>query len=505
MATSRTRKAAKNIVYGLSTELIKLACGLILPRLILSNYGSAYNGIVTSVSNFLSVIALMKMGIGDATRAALFKPLANKDDDQINEVLASTEAFMRRIAAIFAIFVLGFSCIYPLLISDEFEWLFSASLVLIISISTFAEYYFGFTYQMLLSADQKYYIYHGLSILTTILNAVVSVILINGNYSIHIVKLGSAAVNIITPIYLYIYCHRKYNLKKKKDVKPKKIPQRWDAFTHEVASFVNDNTDTMILTVFTNLSEVSVYSIYHYVIINLKKIISSFVSSFGSAFGDMYARDERELMKKNLRIYETITFSFVSVIYSTTLALIVPFVLLYTKGVNDTNYDRELFAVLLTLGGAFNCIRYPYKSIINCTGHFKMTKKIAISEAVMNILISFAVVLKYGLIGVAVGTVCTMIFGTLMYSKFVADHIVLRDPKESYFHIVLTVVVMAVVYLLSRFYIGTIHSYLMWVVFAFVTVFLAGILTLLIDIVFYREQLNVLIQRGLHLLKRKHG
>ncbi|MBQ2657016.1 MAG: polysaccharide biosynthesis C-terminal domain-containing protein [Erysipelotrichaceae bacterium] len=502
---SRTKKAAKNIVYGLSTELIKLACGLILPRLILANYGSAYHGILTSVSNFLSCIALMKMGIGDATRAALFKPLANKDDDQINEVLASTEAFMRRIAAIFVVFVLGFACVYPLLVSDEFGWLFSASLVLIISISTFAEYYFGFTYQMLISADQKYYIYHALSILTTILNAVVSVILINNNFSIHVVKLGSAAVNIITPVYLYIYCHKKYNLQKKTDIKPKKIPQRWDAFTHEVASFVNDNTDTMILTVFSSLTEVSVYSIYHYVIINLKKIISSFVSSFGSAFGDMYAKEEKDLMKKNLMIYETITFSFVSVIYSTTLALIVPFVLLYTKGVHDANYDRELFAALLTLGGAFNCIRYPYKSIINCTGHFKMTKNIAISEAVMNVLISFAVVARFGLIGVAVGTVCTMVFGTFMYSRFVADHIVIRDQKESIFHITITMVIMAIVYLLSKFYIGSVQSYLMWIVYACITVLISGSLTLLVDFVFYREQLKVLVDKSIKLLKRKHG
>ncbi|MBO4919817.1 MAG: polysaccharide biosynthesis C-terminal domain-containing protein [Erysipelotrichaceae bacterium] len=284
-----------------------------------------------------------------------------------------------------------------------------------------------------------------------------------------------------------------------------KIPQRWDAFTHEVASFVNDNTDTMILTVFSSLTEVSVYSIYHYVIINLKKIISSFVSSFGSAFGDMYAKEEKELMKKNLRIYETITFSFVSVIYSTTLALIVPFVLLYTKGVHDANYDRELFAVLLTLGGAFNCIRYPYKSIINCTGHFRLTRNIAISEAVMNVLISFAVVSRYGLIGVAVGTVCTMVFGTFMYSTFVSEHIVIRDRKESYFHITLTVVIMASVYLFSKLYIGNIHSYLMWVVYACVTVAISGALTLLADLVFYREQLKVLIDRGIRLLKRKHG
>ena len=133
---------------------------------------------------------------------------------------------MRRLALIFAGLVLVFACVYPLLISDEFDWLFSATLIMIISISTFAEYYFGFTYQMLISADQKDYISSILSIITIIFNTIISVVLINNNFSIHMVKLGSAFANIITPVFLYIYCHKHYNLKKIKSGNINKLPQR---------------------------------------------------------------------------------------------------------------------------------------------------------------------------------------------------------------------------------------------------------------------------------------
>lgn len=120
----------------------------------------------------------------------------------------------------------------------------------------------------------------------------------------------------------------------------------------------------------------------------------------------------------------------------------------------------------------------------------------------MNVLISFAVVAKFGLIGVAVGTVCTMVFGTLMYSRFVADHIVIRNQKESYFHMMITVVIMTTVYFVSKIYIGDVQSYLAWVIYACITVVVSGALTLLVDFVFYREQLKVLIDRGLKLLKK---
>ena len=90
MAKSRTEKVIKNVFFNIAMEIIKLICGLVLPKLILSNYGSDYNGIVQSVSQFISCIALMKLGIGGVTVAALFKPLMSKDDEELSRVLAST-------------------------------------------------------------------------------------------------------------------------------------------------------------------------------------------------------------------------------------------------------------------------------------------------------------------------------------------------------------------------------------------------------------------------------
>ena len=67
----RTKKAIINTFAGLMYETVALICGMILPRLILRSFGSSYNGITTSITQFLSVIALLRSGIGGVTRAAL--------------------------------------------------------------------------------------------------------------------------------------------------------------------------------------------------------------------------------------------------------------------------------------------------------------------------------------------------------------------------------------------------------------------------------------------------
>lgn len=495
--TSRTRKVIRNVFAATIKEAVILICGLVLPRLILSNYGSTYNGITQSITQFISYISLMQAGIGGATIANLYKPIAEKDDKEISKILYSTEKYMRKISLFFVIFVIIFSSIYPLIIKD-FDWLFTATLVFIISISTFVQYYFGFTYQCLLSADQKGYIINYLQLITTVLNTIVAVLLINNNFSIHIVKLGSALVSIISPLFFYYYCRKKYNLIKIKDDEDK-IPQKWDAAAHEVASFVNNNTDIVILTLFTNLLEVSVYTVYHYVVANIKKIVTNFTVGFSAAFGDMYAKKEIDLMNKNLGIFELIIYSLTSVFCSVSLAMIIPFVMIYTSGINDVNYNRPVFAAVIVIACAFNCFRVPYRGIVYAVGHYKQTKNGAIFEAILNITLSVLMVIKFGLVGVAIGTLCAMAFRSCQYAYYLSKNIMYRDIKYFIKHVVLCLVIIVLIPLIAKLYLPVIDNWFEWIVYAIITTIISIIVTMFINIVFYKEDLKNTIYK---LIKR---
>ena len=491
------------VATSLASEGVALACGLVLPKMILSNFGSAYNAITQSISQFISYISLMKAGIGGATGAMLYKPVAEGNTQEISEILASMEKFMRKISLIFVLFVLGLAIIYPTFIVKEFDWWWTASLTVIISLSTFAQYYFGFTYQTLISVDQKDYLINILDIFTTILNTIVAVILIKNNCSIHVVKLGSSLVNVITPVFLYVYCHKKYHLVKVKNVTDK-IPQKWDAAAHEVASFVNNNTDIVILTLFGNLLEVSVYTVYHYVIANLKKIVTRFTVGFSAAFGDMYAKNEIDLMHENLGIFELIIYSFTSILYSVTLSMMIPFVMIYTKGVTDVNYNRPLFSFLLILGGVFNCFRVPYRAITIVAGHYKQTRNGALMEAAINIIVSIIGVIQFGLIGVALGTLCAMVFRTLQYVVYLSKNIMYRDVKYFIKHALLCFAIMAVVYFVSQLYMpASMDGWMTWVIYATITTLIAIVLTLGTDYLFYKHDMVNLLSKVLRNLKKK--
>ena len=62
----------------------------------------------------------------------------------------------------------------PYIVRNDFSWAESASLVVIIGIGTFAEYFFGITYKTFLMANQSMYIYNIIQIFSKIANTIVS-------------------------------------------------------------------------------------------------------------------------------------------------------------------------------------------------------------------------------------------------------------------------------------------------------------------------------------------
>ena len=85
----RSKNAIINVIASVSLQLITIICGFIIPKLIISNYGSNVNGLIHSITQFLAYITLLESGFGPVVLATLYKPIANKDKGTIEEILLS--------------------------------------------------------------------------------------------------------------------------------------------------------------------------------------------------------------------------------------------------------------------------------------------------------------------------------------------------------------------------------------------------------------------------------
>ena len=136
------KKVMLNVGCTMLCQLVTFISGLIVPRLILSTFGSEANGLVSSITQFLNYIALVEGGIGSVVLTALYGPLAKKDDRKISSVLKAAENFFRQIASIFVFYTIALACVYPIVIKSSFSWLYVASLTVILSFTLFTILFF---------------------------------------------------------------------------------------------------------------------------------------------------------------------------------------------------------------------------------------------------------------------------------------------------------------------------------------------------------------------------
>ena len=497
----RSKNALRNSVTSLLLQAVTMVCGIILPRLLIARYGSVVNAACGSITQFLGYIVLFEAGVGGVVRASLYKPLASRDMAAVSAILRATDQFFRRIAWIFVGFSVALACVYPFFVRTHFDFVYTAALVLIIAASTFAQYYFGMSRQVLLHADQRRYITSVLQIVTIVCNTVLSVILIRFGCPIHIVKLGTAVVFALRPVLLRAYVRRKYAPDLTAEPDRSAIAQRWNGLGHHTAFFLHTNTDVVVLTVFSGLlrdlpfADVSVYTVYYSIVSGIEKVIAAFSGGIEATFGNMLAQNETQTLQRSFRVYAFLSFALTTALFTCTGLLLVPFIGVYTRGVTDADYHRPLFGILLTLAEAMYCIRIPYNNVTLAAGHYKQTRNGAFLEAGLNIGLSLALVIPFGLCGVAAATLVAMTVRTVQYAVYLSKNI-LHLPVRLFFGrcAVFGCAAAASAALVNCIPFRAIRSYWDWGLYALLTFAVCSAVTLTAGWLFYRKDLQNLLR-----------
>lgn len=492
MAKTRTQKAALNTVTGLISEVVQLICTFALSRLVLAHFGSAYNGITMSVKQLLSTIYIFTVGVSGATRVALYKSLAAKDDHQTSRIVKATQKYMHKVGFILLGMIVLLTIFYPMVVDTGYSWIEVAPLIIAAGVSATARYYFGVPYLALLVADQSAYVYNIFFSVANVLNVIVSLILIRLGFNVQVVKLVSSFVLAMNPILRAVYVHRKYKLERHCEPDNSALSMRKDTMAHSIANIVHDNTDMIVLTIFCNVKIVSVYTVYNLVLSALKRMQRVFTSGTEAVYGDMWVKKEYDKIRVNLGYYEYIIAMFSSIVFPTTMVMILPFISLYTKNVHDVEYILPVYALVIVLAHLFFCFRTPYMLLVQGVGQYKETKKGAYAEAAINLILSVVLVQFMGIVGVAIGTLAANLFRTVQYAVYIDNHIVKRGKMVFIARILWALGNSAAIYFASNRLVEKFayNGWMNWVITAVIVTAFSTALSLLSSLIFYRSDLK---------------
>ena len=216
-------------------------------------------------------------------------------------------------------------------------------------------------------------------------------------------------------------------------------------------------------------------------------MIEVMTTGMQSLLGNMYVKKETDKLEKTFASFELLMHLGVTILYTIAGIMIIPFVKIYTKNVTDAEYIVPVFAILIVTANASYCLRMPYYMMTQAAGHFKETQASSILEAAMNVVISIILVNRFGLIGVAIGTLAAMTYRTIYLAWYLRKHILNRPFIHFIKHIIVDIFGIGLSILATWFIPAPEVSWGSWILISLIVALIVSAIVILINFICFRH------------------
>ena len=154
---NKKKAVIKNVLFGFGGQAIVLFAGIIVPRMIMSGYGSEMNGLLATLGQIFMYLSLLGAGVNQSSRNALYSPVKHNERDKISDVISVTQGYFNRIAVYYGICVLLLSAAGPFLLNTSISRPEVFLIILLEGVASVISLRFIESYNAILSVDGRGY------------------------------------------------------------------------------------------------------------------------------------------------------------------------------------------------------------------------------------------------------------------------------------------------------------------------------------------------------------
>lgn len=466
----------KNVLFGFGGQFVVIILGIIIPRVMITSYGSDVNGLISTVSQVFTYMALLEAGIGQAARNALYGPLTRGDRAGVSRVASVAQRYFRKITTYYAAGVLLLALVLPLILKTGVGAVTVFLVVLFEGMAGAVSFYFVETRTMILAADGRGYVNNGVNVVDKTLGYAARIVMALFGINIALLQFVYFLITVAKVFFYKLYFDKVYPwIDYTAAPKTEKLKDRHSYIVAEITWTIFSSTGMIVLSAFVSTKLASVYAVYNMVFGNLNVLLTAVYNSVNYMLGQTYSRS-RELYIKVHDAFVSVFFGGMTTLMCISYILILPFIRLYTAGVTDVEYVNRLLPALFCLVQILSWARYVPGNLIGVAGYIKKATWVNITEAVLNLVLSVVLVFRFGIVGVILATVCALPL-KMVYCNIMSDKVILKRPMRR------TVAIIAVNLLLFVLTVGVnecidlpIHSYWDFIVYGcLVTIVVGGV------------------------------
>lgn len=432
MKESRTTNVIKNSIARLMQRLSSIIVQFALRTVFIYFLGKEYTGISSLFTDILNVLSLMEAGLDTSMVYALYKPLAEKNEKQIESLLN----FYKKAFAIIGIvvLVLGGSLIpfLDLIVKNVPNIKEDIRLIFLFYIITSASSYFFVYRTVLLNADQKSRIiskWRTIVLLIECLFEIVFLILLK-NFLVYLIfHLIATFVNNLVISRITTNMYPQYFQKKNGEHLSKKETNKvlrdiLCLTAYNFSGVVINSTDSIFISAFIGTIEVAIIGNFTLIINSIRTVVSSIVEVTKPSIGNLAATTGSKHQEIVFERMNFISFYVATFCCTCFYSLLNPFI-------GDIWFDVSYKVApsiigVLTLNFYVAVMVLPVESFRTANGLFVQGWMRPIIMAVLNIVLDFFMGRTWGIIGIFLATTISRLVTQVWFDPYLVYKFVFK-------------------------------------------------------------------------------
>lgn len=420
---NRSKKSFINLITALVGQAFGIVISFFARILFVKFFNAEYLGLNGLFTNLLTMLSLVELGVGTAMTYSLYKPLAEEDNEKIKSLMNLYRKTYNIIGIIIIILGVSLLPVYRYLINEVPNVDNLDVIYLLFVLNTAISYFYSYK-RSLIICDQKRYIatiYRYLFYFILNLLQIIALV-ITKNYIIFLVL--QIIMTWLENILISIKANKMYPYLKEKSIKKLSKNELTDIkknvnamIFHKLGGVMVNSTDNILISKYVGLSSVGIYSNYYLIINALENVTSQFFNAIIASIGNLGATDSNKSHLKET--FNTIFLINYLIFGSLTICLLIlfnPFIKIWLGQEYLFNYS---IVIVICICFYLKGMRKSVLSFKEALGLFWYDRYKPIFESVINLFFSIFLGIKFGVLGIFIGTIISTISTSLWIEPLV--------------------------------------------------------------------------------------
>ena len=432
----RTKRFLQNLVTSAGGQFLSILLQFAGRTVFIYTLGAQYLGISGLFTNIISVLNVTELGLGAAIVYSLYEPLANNDKKKtasVMQLLRKAYFFVGLFILIAGIILIPF---LPYIMKKTTDLVNIPFVFMLYVMQSVSSYWFYAYKSLIFKADQKSYMTNLITYLANIIGVIVQILILLTTKSFILYTVTGISINIFGNFMIAGKVDKHYPyLKEKAEPLPKE--EQKEIFksvvgtsVYKVNAVIVRSTDNIIISAFISTIAVGFYDNYRMITNTLVTFAKMLFGSATAGIGNFVIKEDRKQSEFLFRVMSVMAFWVYGFCTICLWVLINPFISLSWGA--DYVFGRELVAIIVLdfMMDGFQTISIIYK---DACGLFWQGKYRPVATAVLNLMISLALVKNMGIMGVVLGTIISRFLTTWWFEPWLVYHNVFKMSCKNYF------------------------------------------------------------------------